>query len=339
MTPIFIGPANSTNRSFGNLSSNPSSPVEGDTYFNTATNKLSIYDGSSWITIPAPLGTVGNPASSAAEIIADGQSGDGYYYIKLPSESTATQRWCDLTNGYMLISHWSVNTTGGSGDTNPTPGSTSFATSYGGFSGITNAAVAAPNGSDDEATNQTWVWDADTRGTSSGGSFHRNSGTSSTSVPSQGSKQYIPKHYGYNWRYLKWGMRWSVPSGSSNYNSMDNFSPNTQDINRIYVDGISITHGASATDGSGSGRNHIYTVNVNGTPTQGNNGGSTPSFTSQGNGRNNFSSHTSSTAYGEAKATYDKGSSSDTRIEMRLQSDQDTTNEDIYLRAWYILMK
>ena len=333
MSPLFIGAANSGNRFFGNLSSNPGSAVEGDTYYNTATNKLSIYNGSTWMEIPAPLGTVGNPAASAAEIIADGQSGDGYYYIKLPTESSATQRWCDLTNGYMLIAHWSPNTTTGSGDANPTPGSTSFATSYGGFSGVTAAAVAAPNSSDDEASSQTWVWDADTRGTQSGGSFHRNCGSSQTSVPSQGSKQYIPKHYGFNWRYMKWGVRFSVPAGSSSYNSMDNFSPGTNDINRIYVDGLSITHGASATDGSGSGRNHIYTIHVNGTPTSGNNGGSNPSFTSNGNGRVNFSSHTSGTAYGDYKATYDKGSSSDTRIEMRLQSDQDTNNEDSYMRA------
>ena len=72
---------------------------------------------------------------------------------------------------------------------------------------------------------------------------------------------------------------------------MDNFSPGTNDINRVYVDGLSITHGANATDGGGSGRNHIFTVNVNGTNTQGNNNGSTPSFCSDGNGNNNMSSH------------------------------------------------
>ena len=65
--------------------------VEGDTYFNTATNKLSIYDGSDWITLPAPKGTVGNPVGSAAELIADGQSTDGYYYIKFPNESCCSK--------------------------------------------------------------------------------------------------------------------------------------------------------------------------------------------------------------------------------------------------------
>jgi len=248
----------------------------------------------------------------------------------------------------MLISHWSANSTSGSGDSSPTPGGTSYAASQG-YSGITNAAVAPPNGSDDEATSQTWVWDADTRGTQTGGSFFRNSTNgNNTSVPSVNSKQYIPKHYGFQWRYMKWGVRVSIPGGTSaggayanGYNSMDNFSPGTGDINRVYVDGLSITHGANATDGSGSGRNHIFTVNVNGSGTQGNNGGSAPSFTNNGNGRNNMTSHagTYSSAYNDFNNTYDKGSASDTRIEMRIQSDQDSGNEDLYVRAWYILIK
>tara|TARA_B100001564_G_scaffold193885_1_gene162981 strand:+ start:50 stop:1108 length:1059 start_codon:yes stop_codon:yes gene_type:complete len=352
MSPVFIGAANSTNKFLGNLSSNPSSNnAEGDRYYNTADDEVKIYDGSEWKTLQL-VGNLGadasNPASSAAALIADGQSGDGYYWIKFPDEGSAVQRWCDLTNGYMLISHWSPNSTSGSGDASPTPGSTSYATGTGGYSGVNANAVAAPNGADDEATSQTWVWDADTRSTGTGGSFFRNSGVNQTTVPSSGSKQYIPKHYGFNWRYMKWGVRVSAPGGGSastnagnNYNSMDNFSPGTQDINRIYVDGLSITHNASTTDGSGSGRNHIFTVNVNGTNTSGNNGGSTPSFVSNGNGNINMSSHsgTSSSAYNDYNNTYDKGSASDTRIEMRIQSDQVSVNEDLYVRAWYILIK
>ncbi len=147
---------------------------------------------------------------------------------------------------------------------------------------------------------------------------------------------------------MKWGVRVSAPGGTSantsggdNYNSMDNFSAGTNDINRVYVDGLSITHGANATDGGGSGRNHIFTVNVNGSNTQGNNGGSTPSFVSDGNGNNNMASHsgTSSSGYNDFSNTYDKGSASDTRIEMRIQSDQQSANEDLYVRAWYILIK
>ena len=352
MSPVFIGPANSTNKLLGNLSSNPSSGnAEGDQYYNTADNDVKVYDGSEWKQLQV-VGNLGadstNPASSAAALIADGQSTDGYYWIKFPNEPSATQRWCDLTNGYMLISHWSANSTSGSGDSSPTPGGTSYAASQG-YSGITNAAVAPPNGSDDEATSQTWVWDADTRGTQTGGSFFRNSTNgNNTSVPSVNSKQYIPKHYGFQWRYMKWGVRVSIPGGTSaggayanGYNSMDNFSPGTGDINRVYVDGLSITHGANATDGSGSGRNHIYTIHVNGLNTNGNNNGSPPSFTSDGSGRINLSSHAgnNTSAFAEYAATYDKGTVSSTRIEMRIQSDQDSANEDLYVRAWYILIK
>jgi hypothetical protein len=350
MSPLFIGSANSSNKFLGNLSSDPgSNNAEGDRYYNTADDEVKIYDGSEWKSLQL-VGNLGadqsNPASSAAALIADGQSADGYYWIRLPNESSATQRWCDLTNGYMLIAHWSPNTTTGSGDASPTPGSTSYATSYGGFSGVNANAVAAPNGNDDEATSYTWVWDADTRTTQTGGSFHRNnSSTNGTSAASTHTKGYIPKHYGFNWQYMKWGVRVSVPGGTgnggANYNSMDNFSPGTNDINRVYVDGLSITHGANATNGGGSGRNHIFTVNVNGTNTQGNNNGSTPSFCSDGNGNNNMSSHagSSSSAYNDFSNTYNKGSASNTRIEMRLQSDQDTGNEDMYIRAWYILIK
>ena len=329
------------------------STATGTIIFNASDTKVQIYTGNTWKSLQL-VGELGadqnNPATSAAALIADGQSTDGYYWIRFPNESSATQRWCDLTNGYMLIAHWSPNSTSGSGDATATPGSTSYATGTGGYSGVNANAVAAPNGSGDEATTYTWVWDADTRGTQTGGSFFRNNTTSNsgTSAATVHTKGYIPKHYGFNWQYMKWGVRVSAPGGTSantsggdNYNSMDNFSPGTNDINRVYVDGLSITHGANATDGSGSGRNHIFTVNVNGSNTQGNNGGSTPSFVSDGNGNNNMASHsgTSTSSYNDFSNTYDKGSASDTRIEMRIQSDQQSANEDLYVRAWYILIK
>ena len=47
----------------------------------------------------------------------------------------------------------------------------------------------------------------------------------------------------------------------------------------------------------------------------------------------------SSSAYNDYNNTYDKGSASDTRIEMRIQSDQHSPNECLYVRAWYILIK
>ena len=49
MSPLFVGPANSTNKFLGNLSSDPSSGnVEGDMYYNTTGNELKTYDGSGW---------------------------------------------------------------------------------------------------------------------------------------------------------------------------------------------------------------------------------------------------------------------------------------------------
>ena len=54
-----------------------------------------------------------------------------------------------------------------------------------------------------------------------------------------------------------------------------------------------------------------------------------------------MSSHsgTSTSAYNDFSNTYDKGSASNSRIEMRIQSDQNSVNEDLYVRAWYVLIK
>lgn len=46
------------NARFQNLSSNPSSPLEGRYYWNTSTKKLRIYDGTAWIELGTGTGTV-----------------------------------------------------------------------------------------------------------------------------------------------------------------------------------------------------------------------------------------------------------------------------------------
>ena len=52
MSPLFVGPANSTNKILGNLSADPSSGnAEGDMYFNTTVNKLKTYNGTAWETV------------------------------------------------------------------------------------------------------------------------------------------------------------------------------------------------------------------------------------------------------------------------------------------------
>ena len=343
MAPIFIGAASSTNKFLGNLSSDPSSNnAEGDQYFNTTDDEVKMYDGTKWVALSKDLigDNANNPGASAAALIAAGRTGNGYYWIKFPTESSAIRRWCDLSNGYMLIAHWSPNATTGSGDASATVGTTSYANAKG-YTGVTAAAVAAP-GSSEDASSNTWAWDADTRSTGTGGSFFRNCNTNGLTESNQ-MRNYIPKHHGFQWRYMKWGVRYSVPGGGSassnggdNYNSMDSFSPNTDSIDAAYVDGLSITHGASG------GRGHIFTIHVNGTPTQGNNGGGGgPSFTNQGNGKFNMNSvsGTTSSSFTDFNDTYDKGSSSSNQIEMRISSDQVSANEDSYVRAWYILIK
>ena len=52
MSPLYIGPLNSTSKFLGNKSSDPSSGnAEGDLYFNTGEQVLKIYDGTSWINV------------------------------------------------------------------------------------------------------------------------------------------------------------------------------------------------------------------------------------------------------------------------------------------------
>ena len=66
MSPLFVGPANSTNKFLGNLSSDPSSGnAEGDLYYNTTEKALKEYDGSTWkkVNKPGP----GESSSTALE--------------------------------------------------------------------------------------------------------------------------------------------------------------------------------------------------------------------------------------------------------------------------------
>ena len=49
MSPLYVGPASSTNKFLGNLTSDPSSGnAEGDQYYNTTANVLKTYDGAAW---------------------------------------------------------------------------------------------------------------------------------------------------------------------------------------------------------------------------------------------------------------------------------------------------
>ena len=52
MSPLYVGPASSTNKFLGNKTSDPTSGnAEGDQYYNTTANVLKTYDGTAWRTI------------------------------------------------------------------------------------------------------------------------------------------------------------------------------------------------------------------------------------------------------------------------------------------------
>ena len=145
-------------------------------------------------------------ASSAVAIYnSTGLTTNGYYYINI--DGTPRQFYCDMANGgWIMFSHWSPSTTNGG---SAAPGSTSYASAVGGYTGATADAVATPNTAGDVYNNYgtlsngvsglatgPWVWDAYTRGTNTGGSWFRNSTQAATA-------HYRPNIYGYSWTDCK----------------------------------------------------------------------------------------------------------------------------------------
>lgn len=107
MSPLFVGAANSTNRLFGNLSSNPSSPQAGDRYYNTTTNEFRVYDGSNWVALNPTLGTSSqNPARNAAALYALGERTNGYYHIGTSGSSRLI--YCVLDANFMSGGGWMI---------------------------------------------------------------------------------------------------------------------------------------------------------------------------------------------------------------------------------------
>jgi hypothetical protein len=52
-----------------------------------------------------PLGTINNPATSAAQLVSDGQTADGVYYINLPTVGV-TPIYCALSNSFAGGGGW-----------------------------------------------------------------------------------------------------------------------------------------------------------------------------------------------------------------------------------------
>jgi len=98
--------------------SNPSTTTIGRTYFNSSSTKLFIYNGTEFGAVTfAALGSQVNPASSAQELIDEGITTSGVYYIKAPGMSNPQQVYCDMSDfggGWMLIAYGHQGTTGGS---------------------------------------------------------------------------------------------------------------------------------------------------------------------------------------------------------------------------------
>ena len=268
-------------------------------------------------------GSTSNRANTSAVAIYNlGITTNGYYYINL--DGTVRQIYCDMTNGgFMLLGHWSENTNNSG---SPSVGSTSYAASVGGFTGANNTAVSEPNTANDLYNNYgsltsstpqsgSWQWDSSTRGLGGGGSWYRNSTSGSGKIVS-----YRPNNYGYSWTHCKYGFR--IIGGGS----LDEFNGGYPSINDAYVDGISVTSGSSTS------RTHHFTVAINGAPSGGGAGASPQGFI--GGNYQIVSSVSNYNISGNFNI-----SSTNIPPELRISSDQETSNEDIYVRAFYIFIK
>jgi len=52
------------NAAIQNLATDPSSPVQGQIYYNTASDVIKVYDGSAWVTLSTGAGTVTSVGAS-----------------------------------------------------------------------------------------------------------------------------------------------------------------------------------------------------------------------------------------------------------------------------------
>ena len=277
-------------------------------------------------------------ATSAVAIYnSTGLTTNGYYYLNL--DGTPRQFYCDMANGgWIMFGHWSQDT---ANSASATVGATSYAASVGGYTGATTAAVAQPGTSNDLYNNYgalsssfsgqtgSWAWDQNTRGTNVGGAWIRNSSDSSYGKIAC----YRPNNYTYSWTQCKYGLRLSAPQGSAAYNSLDGFPDQSRTINASYVDGVSVTTGSSTS------RTHQWTYAYDGTASGGNfgvgYGGGIAGFIG-----GNYTKLYTTYSYGYDDVTKSfTVSATTTPPEFRIMSDQETPNEDIYVRAYYIFLK
>ena len=154
--PIRVGSANGGRRIHGNLSSNPSSPAEGDSYYNTGADKFRYYHGTDWAEYgPGSIGLSANAAAvNAAEIYnstASYNRTNGYYWIKGDGNGgAARQFYCILDANYASGGGWMVVANHDAQKSQRNSGNAHQArcTSYAGYYGSDNTISSTPTSSD-----------------------------------------------------------------------------------------------------------------------------------------------------------------------------------------------
>ena len=116
---IYVGPANSSNKFQGNLSSDPSSSlVEGDLFYNSTDNVVKYYDGSEWkqVAVAGADGSQLSPFTTMTEMSL-AAAPDGSYYVQLAGMSSAIQTYVKKLNGvYYVLTAIVTNSDGDTAD-------------------------------------------------------------------------------------------------------------------------------------------------------------------------------------------------------------------------------
>lgn len=95
----------------------PAAPEVGLQGWNSELEQLEFYDGTEWqAIISSAIGTASSPATSALDLVANGQTENGVYYIKASASAPAQQVYCILDpaydgGGWMIVANNAANGT------------------------------------------------------------------------------------------------------------------------------------------------------------------------------------------------------------------------------------